>query len=98
LTLERQFRKNLVQFTRQDILLQIRKIPYCDTICSNDLNPSFLISLHDSMERGGEGGGEGEAMKVKRHESSSSGGLLCFLFSISILSTISSCDSSYKSY
>ena len=26
-------------------------------------------------------------MKVKRHESSSCGGLLCFLFSISILST-----------
>ena len=52
--------------------MQIRKIPYCDTICSNDLNPSFLISLHDSMERGGGGGGgEEEAMKVKRHESSS---------------------------
>jgi hypothetical protein len=97
LTLERQFRKNLVQFTRQDIFLQIRKIPYCDTICSNDLNPSFLISLHDSMERGGGGEGE-EAMKVKRHESSLCGGLLCFLFSISILSTISSCDSYYKCY
>jgi hypothetical protein len=96
LTLERQFSKNLVQFTRQDIFLQIRKIPYCDTICSNDLNPSFLISLHDSIERGG---GEGEdAMKVKRHESSSCGGLLCFLFPISILSTISSCDSYYKCY
>jgi hypothetical protein len=79
LTLERQFSKNLVQFTRQDIFLQIRKIPYCDTICSNDLNPSFLISLHDSIERGG-GEEGGEAMKVKRHESSSSGGLLCFLF------------------
>jgi hypothetical protein len=69
-------------------------------MCSNDLNPSFLISLHDSIERGGGGGGEGEeAMKVKRHESSScGGGLLCFLFSISILSTISSCDSYYKCY
>jgi hypothetical protein len=51
------------------------------------------------MERGGGGGGEEEeAMKVKRHESSSCGGLLCFLFSISILSTISSCDSYYKCY
>jgi hypothetical protein len=99
LTLERQFRKNLVQFTRQDIFLQIRKIPYCDTICSNDLNPSFLISLHDFIERGGGEGGEGEeAMKVKRHESSLCGGLLCFLFSISILSTISSSDSYYKCY
>jgi hypothetical protein len=98
LTLERQFSKNLVQFTRQDIFLQIRKIPYCDTICSNDLQ-AFLYPLHDSMERGGGGGEEEEeAMKVKRHESSSCGGLLCFLFPISILSTISSCDSYYKCY
>jgi hypothetical protein len=76
LTLERQFSKNLVQFTRQDIFLPIRKISYCDTICSNDINPSFLISLHDSIERGG---GE-EVMKVKRHESSSSGAY-CVFFS-----------------
>ena len=54
-------------------------MPYCDTICSNDLNPSFLISLHDSMERGGGGEGE-EAMKVKRHESSSCGAY-CVFFS-----------------
>jgi hypothetical protein len=68
LTLERQFRKNLIQFTRQDIFLQIRKIPYCDTICSYDLNSTFPISLHDSLERGR---GEEEVRKVKSHESSS---------------------------
>ncbi len=67
--------------------MQIRKIPYCDTICSNDLNPSFLISLHDFIERGGGGEEEEEeeAMKVKRHESSScessSCGAYCVFFS-----------------
>jgi hypothetical protein len=43
LTLEQQFSKNLIQFTRH--ILTDMKIPYCDTIYSNDLNPSFLIAI-----------------------------------------------------
>jgi hypothetical protein len=74
LTLEYQFRKKFL-YNSQDIFLQIRKIHYCDTICSNDLNQAFLYTSHDSVERGG-----GEVMKVKMHESSSCGAY-CVFFS-----------------